>query len=246
MLNKGRLTKNRFAYGMPVDAPLYARPPIYYREAESISLVYETDMDAALDVLPDGLEVSGTAIATVLFIRYPFSTLGAYEEVILGLGCTLKKQPRFYIAHIVVNTDIPMAAGREIWGYPKKFACITLEKEGDLMIGTMERPRGNRICTGVVRPEKPVIAQPASGGGGTLSLRVIPSPEGKTEPSLAELIEVPTESTTLEAFTGTGFLEYDSKSTLDPWHKLIVKNIVSAGYRRYNQVLHAGKVVKRY
>ena len=153
MAKKGRLTKERFGYGMPVDAPLFARPPIYYKDVEAISIVYETDEDAALDLLPDGLELTSPAMATVIIVRYPFSTLGPYEEAMLGLSCTFKGNPKFYIAHIVVNTDIPLAAGREIWGYPKKFAHIALEKEGDLVIGIMERPKGNRICTGMVRPK---------------------------------------------------------------------------------------------
>jgi acetoacetate decarboxylase len=151
----------------------------------------------------------------------------------------------FYIPHIVVNSDIPMAAGREIWGYPKKFAHITLEKEGDLIVGTMERPRGNRVCTGVVRPEKPLqIVETGKIPG--LSLRVIPSPDGSTKPSLAELIETSTDDTTIEAYTGAGFLEFNSTSSIDPWHKLGVKKMVSAVYRRFNMVLHPGKVIKRY
>jgi len=246
MAKKGRLTKAQFGYGMPVDAPLFARPPIYYSNVEAISLTYETDEDAALDLLPDGLELTAPAIATVIFVRYPFSTLGPYEEAILGLACTFKGAAKFYIAHIVVNTDIPMAAGREIWGYPKKFAHITLEKEGDLVIGTMERPKGNRICTGVVRPERPLPPMPPAKGGGTLSLRVIPSPDGSPEPSLAELIDVPPDSKLIEAYEGAGSLVYNSPSDIDPWHKLAVKRMISAVYRRNDMVLHPGKVIKRY
>ena len=83
-------------------------------------------------------------------------------------------------------------------------------------------------------------------GGGTLSLRVIPSPDGGQEPSLAELIEVPPDSKLIDAWEGTGSLTFDSPSEIDPWHRLAVKRIVSAVYRRYDTVLHPGKVIKRY
>ena len=246
MVKSGRLTRERFGYSMPVDAPLFARPPIYYRDVEAISLTYETDEDAALDILPEGLELTTPTAATVIFLRYPFSTLGPYEETILGLSCTFNGDPKFYIAHIVVNSDIPLAAGREICGYPKKFAHITLQKEGDLVIGTMERPKGNPICTGIVRPERFLTPVEPVKGGGSLSLRVIPNPDGSDKPSLAELIEVPPDSTPIESYEGSGSLQFHSNSMVDPWHKLAVNKIFMAVYRRYHMVLHPGKVIKRY
>ncbi len=246
MTSKGRLNVMKSGYNMPLDAPLYAKPPIYYRHTEAISFTYETDKDAVLDILPEGLEMAEPALATVLFIRYPFSTLGPYEEVILSVPCLLDGQPKSYIPHIVVNSDIPFAAGREIWGYPKKFAHITLEKDGDIMVGTMERPKGNRICTGWMRPETPAPPPPTTAPTAGLSLRVIPAPDGSTKPSLAELIEVPPEGTTLDAWIGPGSLQFNSTSDLDPWHRLGVKKLLVAAYRHYNSVLHLGKVVKRY
>ncbi|MBL7166274.1 MAG: acetoacetate decarboxylase family protein [Dehalococcoidales bacterium] len=245
MSKSGRLNKKNIGFSMPVDAPLYSKPPIYYKDVEAISFTYETDEDAVLDILPEGLEINSPPMANLIFIKYPFSTLGPYDEVILGISCLWQGKPRFYIAHIVLNTDIPLAAGREIWGYPKKLAHITLEKEGDLITGTMERPWGNRICTGVIRPETPievVQAEPVPG----MSLRVIPSPEEGEEPSLMDLVEVPPNSTTKEAWQGPGFAQYNSTSIIDPWHRIAIKKPLMAVYRRYDQILNYGKVVKRY
>lgn len=241
----GRLTKDKFGYGMPVDAPFYPKPPIYYKNMEIVSFTYETDEEAAADILPEELELTSPAMASVLFIRYPFSTLGPYEEAILGIACTWQGEPKFYIAYIVLNTDSPLVAGREIWGFPKKLAHITLENEGDLICGTMERPKGNRICTGVMRLEVPVPPEEV-GRGGSMSLRVIPSPEEGAEPSLAELIEVPDKKTLIEAWQGTGFVEFNSTSTIDPWHKISVKQMLSATYQRLDNILDYGKIVRRY
>lgn len=245
MARMGRLNKSNIGFSMPVDAPLYSRPPIHYRDVEAISFTYETDEEAVLDILPGGLEIASPAMATLLFIRYPFSTLGPYMESILSISCLWQGSPRSYIAHIVLDTDAPLAAGREVWGFPKKLAHITLGKEGDLVIGTMERPRGHRICSGVVRPEKPVEpggAEPVP----ALALRVVPSPEEGAEPSLMELVEVPPGGSTREAWIGPGFAEFHSTSTIDPWHRVSIKRMVTAAYRRYDQVLHYGKIIKRY
>ena len=54
MTREGRFTKDKFGYDMPVDAPLFAKPPIFYRYAEAIAVYYETDQEAALDLLPEG------------------------------------------------------------------------------------------------------------------------------------------------------------------------------------------------
>jgi len=247
MVRPGRLNKENTGFSMPVDAPLYCKPPIHYRDAESISFTYETDEEAVLDILPEGLEINSPPTATLLFIRYPFSTLGPYEETILGVHCLWQGRPRYYIAHIVLNTDAPLAAGREVWGFPKKLAQVTLEKEGDMIVGTMERPRGNRICTGVMRLEVPVeVVDVSAESASTMALRVIPSPEEGAEPSLMELIEIPPNSKTKEAWQGPGFAEFNSTSTLDPWHRIGVKKLLTAVYRRYDQILEYGKIVKRY
>ena len=148
IMKKGRFTKEKFGFSQPAHAPLYARPPIYYKNVEAISLDYETDEEAALDQLPEGLELSVPVLATLMLIRYPFSTLGAYEEAILGIHCTWQGEEQFYIPHIVVNNDVPLAAGREIWGFPKKMARITLEKEADLIWGNVERPLGQHNLHG--------------------------------------------------------------------------------------------------
>ena len=243
---EGRLTPDKFGYSMPVDAPLFAKPPIYYKNAETIGITYVTETEAALDLLPEGLVLPEPAMASLLFIRYPWSTLGPYEETILGLPCLWNGEHKFYIVHIVVNSDIPQAAGREVWGYPKKMATITIETEGDLIWGKMERPAGNLICSAGIRPETPVKEPPATGGGG-LSLRVIPSPEEGAPPSLAELIEVPPRNNvTLESWTGPGWATFHSNSDVDPWHRLGVKQVVAASYRKYDMELGFGKVIKTY
>lgn len=244
-LSQGRLSKDKFGYGMPVDAPMYSRPPIFYRNAQTLFVNYETDREAALDLLPQGLELPEMATALILFIRYPFSTLGVYEETILGLPCTHNGAGNLYIAHIVVNNEIPMVAGREIWGFPKKMATIEIKEEADIIWGRMERPKGNPICSAGVRLEKQI--QEKGTDGTSLSLRVMPNPEGEGPPSLAELVQSPSSNIeVLESWQGTGWVQYHSNSELDPWHKLPVIKVLGAGLRKTNFTLGPGKVVKTY
>lgn len=250
MSARGKLNSENVNNAMPVDAPLYPNPPFYYKDAKAISIQYETDQDAVLNLLPDALEIDGTATATVMFIEYPFSTLGPYEETILGINCTFKGEPRFYIPHIVLNGDAPFAGGREIYGYPKKLATIEISEEGDALVGKMERPAGHLICSAGFRPEVPVeIPDEAKGvqvDTWSMALRVIPSHEKAGRPSIAELVEINSKMTVKEVWSGTGWASFHSNSTLDPWHKLEIGRIVSATSQTYDMILGFGRTVQEY
>ncbi len=63
MSKEGRLTKEKFGGNMPMDAPLYSMPPIYYKDVETLNITYETNTEAALDLLPEGLTLPEPAIA---------------------------------------------------------------------------------------------------------------------------------------------------------------------------------------
>jgi len=58
MSKSGRLQIAKSGFNIPLDAPLYNKPPIYYKNAESISFTYETEESAALDILPKGLKLN--------------------------------------------------------------------------------------------------------------------------------------------------------------------------------------------
>ncbi len=241
----GRLNPLSAGASMPVDAPYYQSPPFHYRDAQSMAIAYETDAGAAAEMLPEGLELTSPAVATLSFIRYPFSTFGPYDEVILGIVCRWQEEPGSYIAHIVVNTVPPLVAGREIWGYPKKLARIEIAQDEEMMTGIMERPDGIRIATAAMRIESPLEVGPPARGAG-LSLRVIPSVEEGKPPSLAELIATRSTSTVHEAWSGTGTVSYDGRSDLDPWHLLPVERVLNATFRRFDMLLPHGEVIRTY
>src|SRR5262244_846633 len=100
MARQGLLTISKSGYSMPVDAPAYQRPPFYYRGARSISVVFQTDPDAALAVIPAPLALSEPATAVLSFYEYPWTTFGAYNEAILSLLVEHRGKPLAYIQQI--------------------------------------------------------------------------------------------------------------------------------------------------
>jgi acetoacetate decarboxylase len=243
-LLSGRLTKDRFGASMPVDAPYYQEPPFYYQDVRNFSVGYETDAEAVAELLPEGVEVALPAQIVTSVIWYPSSTFGPYHEAILLVPCLFEAKEYTYIPHIVVDAVPPLAGGREIWGYPKKMATITLDSEDELLCGTVERPQGLRILTATMRRERPGAEQPALP---SLSLRVIPSPEPDAPPSLADLVAVNIENRTVhEIWSGPATLSYDGKSPLDPWHTLPVRKVLGGTFSRYDFTLPHGRIVHKY
>jgi len=241
---KGRLTLDRLGYSMPSDAPAFQAPPYHYRNAQAISIKFETDPELALDVLPAPLELIEPAAANLSFYWYPFTTFGPYHEAILRLYARHEGKPLTYIAQIFVDMEPPMLAGREVWGYPKKLARIGFERDKDMVIGWLERPQGVRLATAIMRPEQPAGA--LGSNGPTTGLRIIPSAEpGDKRPALAELIAADTEHTIREAWAGPGSISFPDHSALDPVNRFPIKRILEAVYMEYDITLPAGRIIAR-
>lgn len=241
---RGRLTKEHFAFTMPVDAPLYQRPPFYYKDARLAFFEYETDPEAAADLLPAPLELTDPATAALALVEYPWTTFGPYNEAILFVLCAHRGRPLQYITQIFLTTEPPMAAGREIWGIPKKLAHIDFVKENDLLVGTVERPKGLRICSGVMRPERPVSLSGFTSVA-PVCLRVIPSPEEGAPPSLAELIEIELVQRPKEIWEGPGSCYFTGASGLDPWHKMPVRRMLRCSLVVYDMDLKFGRILEK-
>ena len=241
---KGRLTLDRLGYAMPSDAPAFQAPPYHYRNAQALSIKFETDPDAALEILPASLALREPACANLSFYWYPFTTFGPYHEAILRLYAEHDGKPLTYVAHIYVDTEPPMLAGREVWGFPKKLAKIGFERDKDMVFGWLERPASVRLATAVMRPEH--TAGPLGSNGPTTGLRIIPSADPKTgRPALAELVAADTQHTIREAWEGPGSVSFPDRSVLDPVDRFPVKQILKAIYMEYDILLPGGRVIDR-
>ncbi len=232
MTADGRLTPDKFGFALPLDSPVYPKPPVFYRDMDNISIAYETDEEAALEVLPavDGLTLVRPATARIMLARMPFTTFGAYDEMYQLIDVTWQGVPAIYPVQILLNQESALTAGRELWGNPKKFGHIDWTTESEIHQGIAERPKGSRICTTLMRPEQPLEVEPYEMN--VLGLRVIPSPEKDAPPSLAQLILNKCEVRPQMAWSGQGSVHFGVDSLLDPWHKFPVRNVKESVFAR--------------
>ena len=213
---RGTLTKDNLGFSIPSDGPLYPGPPYLYQDATMMIFEFETDGESAARLLPAQAELPDPAHAGLVFASYPSSNLGPYQEAVLFLkdvqyeGRTVK-----YATHLYVTTDIAMAAGRELAGFPKKIAAIDVHQEGDDYSATLERPAGVRLASGSLTLG-PVLAEGVTETLNYLTLRVLPSPTKGAPPSLAELIETDWVIRNAKVWSATGECRLTGASAQDP------------------------------
>lgn len=225
MPTSGQLTKDRFGYSIPVDAPLYTPFPLYYEGVQILLFPYLTDINAAAALVPSQFELvpadpSGKlAMAQVVFAKYPYSNIGGYNEVAQTIVVSYKGTVGTYAVRLHVTNDQAMAAGREIGGFPKKLGKISFS-EGPTYFAALEAPHGLQVCTAELDP-----LQPVEGSGGErpttfFSLRVIPNPTDVTKPTVCQLIQTVWDMYDGKFWSGRGMLHFTGSSALNPYHAL--------------------------
>jgi len=142
-----------------------------------------------------------------------------------------------------------LIGGREIWGFAKKLAYIDVRDESEVMLGLVERPRGNRLMTAVMRNVTPVKTEDFALTP-SISLKMIPCATAATRPALAQLIGSALElvphmgSNGLpDIWTGPGSLHYDMPSAVDPWYKLPIREITGCYSGTFDAVLGHGRIL---
>jgi acetoacetate decarboxylase len=224
MALSGQLTKAHFGYSMPVDAPLYMPFPIFYEDVRILLFPYLTDAAAAAALIPSQFELVPAdpagkyAIAEVVFAKYPFSNIGAYNEVAQTVLVSYKGTVGAYAIRLHVTNDQAMAAGREIGGFPKKLGKISFE-EGACLFSALESPAGLPICSGELDPMQP-IQDSGSRATTFFSLRVIPNPLDATTPSVCQLIQTVWDMYDGTFWSGRGQLHFTGGSGLNPYQSL--------------------------
>jgi acetoacetate decarboxylase len=240
----GRLTIQQFGTSMPVDAPAYPRPPYAYRDAELVVNDYVTDADAAAALLPASLELTDEPTVELTFARYPWSTLGPYNEVIVAIKCTRAGEPYKHAVVLYVDSDTAQISGRELAGFPKKMARITIEP-GAVYGCRLERPAGVPLCTAVFQPAG-LLPVPLPATSRFTSLRVLPDPERPGAFSLAELVETDWIVEAGEVFGGTGSCQLAGASALDPLHRLPIRRPLASMLMRCRMtVAGTGRILER-
>jgi acetoacetate decarboxylase len=156
-------------------------------------------------------------------------------------------RPAVYSPFLVLESDGAVAAGREIYGQPKKAGQVSLDSNGDLLVGRIAR-NGIEVATATMcwkqTPSSGAeLERLVPGASLNVNLRVRQEEEGRTSRELvarafADVVEH-------EAWTGPGTLELHANAQL-PVHLLRAGEVVLALHRVVDLTLAPGAVVHSY
>lgn len=137
------------AYAMPLARPAYPKPPYRFVNREFLIITYRTDPAAIERILPAPLKAA-KSIVKYEFIHMPDSSgFGSYTESGQVIPVTLDGEAGSYTHAMYLDNFPAIAAGRELFGFPKTFAQPRLEVRSDALVGTLDY-KGLRIATGTM------------------------------------------------------------------------------------------------
>ena len=176
---------------MPAASPSYPHGPYRFVDRQYFIVIYESDPVAIRAAVPEPLEPVKENLVYYEWIRMPDSSgFGDYTESGVVIPCTWKGMPCNFTAQMYLDDDPPIAAGREIWGFPKKYAHPKLAVASDTLTGTLEYA-GERVATGTMGYKHEVFARDPNKTVAALTklqvnLKLIPDVDGK--PAIAQLV----------------------------------------------------------
>jgi acetoacetate decarboxylase len=145
-----------------------------------------------------------------------------------------------------LNDGPPIYGGRELWGFPKKYAqpCLSIDK--DTLIGTLDYG-SVRVATGTMGFKHTTLdleAVHASLIKPNYLLKIIPHVDGS--PRILEIVDYRLEDIVMKgAWSGPAMLDL-SPHALAPVAALPVREVVSATHILADLTLGLGKVVYDY
>ena len=176
---------------MPAASPSYPLPPFRFVNREYMIVIYESDPDAIRAALPEPLVPDKSNQVFYEWIRMPDSSgFGDYTESGVVIPCSFNGTPASFVSQMYLDDDPPIAAGREIWGFPKKLASPKLELVKDTLTGTLDYA-GQRVAMGTMvykhenQSRHPAKTRAALGKLQVM-LKLIPDVDGK--PKIAQLV----------------------------------------------------------
>jgi len=138
------------AFAMPLTSPAFPPGPYRFINREYLIITYRTDSAVLESVVPEPLTWD-EPLVKYEFVRMPDSTgFGDYTESVQVIPVRFNGQEGGYSHAMFLNDGPPIYGGRELWGFPKKYAQPSLGVERDTLIGTLNYG-SVRIATGTMQ-----------------------------------------------------------------------------------------------
>lgn len=225
-----------------------------FYDAEMLIVLWETKADIVKRLLPPPLKPARKPLATAFVANYPRTNFGvSYLESALFLRADFNGEEGNYCLSMPVTDDMAMAAGREIFGYPKKIGSIQFHRRGEDVEGLAER-HGVRFfevraeLTGKFNVEdaqnifSEIFKIDANPAVIAYNFKHFPAPEGNGFDYHPRLIREEVEFRPNSIEVGEAEIVLRS-SDYDPWAEVEIVRVLGAIYTVGNSSMRKGRVV---
>ena len=238
------IRKNAFA--MPIHNPAYPPGPYRFVDREYLIITYRTDPKLLEALIPAPLKLA-EPVVKYEFINMPDSTgFGHYCESGQVIPVTLDGVAGGYVHSMYLNDHPPIAAGRELWGFPKKLGDPELRVHKDTLMGTLDYS-DFRVATGTMGFKHKALDPSAvakSMATPSFLLKIIPHVDGSAR--ICELVQYSlTDITVKGAWSGPGALDLRDHA-LAPVADLPVLEVISTVHIIADLTLPLGTVAFDY
>ncbi len=243
-MDEAEVRKNAFA--MPITSSAFPPGPYRFVNREFFIVTYRTDPVALRAVIPAPLELTDPVVKFE-FIRMPDSTgFGDYTESGQVIPVSFRGEHGGYVHSMYLNDHAPIAAGRELWGFPKKLAFPELRVEKDTLGGVLRYgPVPVAVATmgykHLTLEHEPILRSLLAP---SYLLKIIPHVDGS--PRICELVRYYLEDVTVKgAWSGPAGLQLFHHA-LAPVASLPVIEVLGAIHIVSDLTLGLGEVVHDY
>jgi len=232
---------------MPPSAPVAGPEKVRCINREFFIVTYETDSEKLKEVVPEPLLINAPIVKFEVIKMDDFRGFGSFTESGQVIPVEFKGQSGQYVHQMYLNNFPAIAAGREIWGFPKKYAQPELSYDSDCILG--------RVFFGkceIARATMPYkwhamdldkVKQSMETEPGFL-LKIIPDVDNT--PLITQLVKYHMQDVVVkEAWSGPGALALFNHA-LAPMADLPVKKVLSAQHIIADLTLSWGEVVFDY
>lgn len=232
----------------PFGAPLVPSLPLRMRDTEILTIVYRSADAAIAHLLPRQLEPTAALVLVHLYRMHDADWFGAYGEsaVQIPVRHAASGTTGVYSPLLFVESDGAVAAGREIYGQPKKEGRIELGPVGDLLVGRLWRNGIDVVTATTPYKQRAASAEDLERHAAfrtNINLKAIPAVDGSGA-SVRELTARTLEDVVVhEVWRGPGTIELRPNAQA-PVHLLPVIEVVEAFHWRADFTLAYGSVLE--
>ncbi|EDQ85114.1 uncharacterized protein MONBRDRAFT_29605 [Monosiga brevicollis MX1] len=230
----------------PAISPSFPLGPYRFVNREYCLIEYETDLDRLKKVVPWPLKPTSNRVIYEWINMPDSSGFGSYSESGCIVPCELNGQSVNYTLSMYLDDEPPTAAGREIWGFPKRHGLPRLKVEKDTLTGSLtyvgqEAALGTMVYKHTPLSEEKVREKLCKT---TCNLRLIPDVNGGL--ARAQLVGFELEDVTVhEAWSGPARLHLVPHATT-PAADLTVRRVIGGTHVRTDLTLPHGRVLYDY